>query len=49
MMGFRTEKQEMYTEKLNKTTLSPYDEKRFLLGEFGIDTRTYGHYLNALE
>lgn len=41
MMGFRTEKHEMYTEKLNKTTLSPYDDNRLLLGGWNRYTRLW--------
>ena len=40
---FRTEKHQIYTVKLNKTTLSAYDDKRYIL-EDGIHTLAYGHW-----
>ena len=36
MMGFRSDCHEIFTEKLTKTTLSPYDDKRYILED--------GHY-----
>jgi hypothetical protein len=43
MTLFRTDKHEIYTVKLNKTTLSAYDDKRFIL-EDGIQTLAHGHW-----
>ena len=37
MMGFRSNCHEIFTEKLTKTSLSPYDDKRYIL-EDGIKT-----------
>ena len=42
MTLFRTDRHEIYTVKLNKTTLSAYDDKRYILGD-GIHTLAYGH------
>lgn len=43
MMGFRSDCHEIFTEKLTKTTLSPYDDKRHIL-EDGVKTLAYGHF-----
>ena len=43
MMGFRSDCHEIVTEKLTKTSLSPYDDKRFIL-EDGVKTLAHGHY-----
>lgn len=43
--GFRSEKHEVYTIESNKTALSPFDNKRFILPD-GVTTRAYGHFLN---
>ena len=37
MMGFRSDCHEIFTEKLTKTTLSPYDDKKYIL-EDGVKT-----------
>lgn len=42
--GFRTEKHEVYSVETKKISLSPYDNKRFILD--GVTTRAYGHYSN---
>ena len=43
MMQIRSFNHQLYTVKLNKTSLSPYDDKRYIL-ENGCDTLAYGHY-----
>lgn len=43
MILFRTDRHEIYTVKLNKTTLSAYDDKRYIL-EDGIQTLAHGHW-----
>ncbi|KAK3083754.1 hypothetical protein FSP39_002625 [Pinctada imbricata] len=40
---FRTDKHQIHTVKINKTTLSAFDDKRYLLGD-GIHTLAYGHW-----
>ena len=47
MMGFRSHLHQVYTEKQLKKSLSPFDDKRFILKD-GFTTRAHGHYLNAL-
>lgn len=43
MILFHTDGHEIYTLKLNKTTLSAYDDKRYIL-EDGIQTLAHGHW-----
>ena len=43
MNQIRSENHQLYTVTLNKTSLSPYDDKRYIL-EDGITTLAYGHY-----
>ena len=43
MMQIRSFGHQLYTVKLNKTSLSPYDDKRYILDN-GCDTLAYGHY-----
>jgi hypothetical protein len=43
MTLFRSEKHEIYTVTLNKTTLSAFDDKRFILAD-GIHTLAHGHW-----
>ena len=39
----------LYTVKLSKTSLSPYDDKRYILKN-GINSLPYGHYkINAFK
>ncbi|KAK3105879.1 hypothetical protein FSP39_007710 [Pinctada imbricata] len=40
---FRTEKHQIHTVKINKTTLSTFDDKRYILAG-GIHTLAYGHW-----
>ena len=42
-IGFRSYKQQIYTQKVKKKSLSPFDNKRYLL-EGGISSLPYGHY-----
>ena len=44
MRMIRNERHQMYTVEVNKTSLSAYDDKRYIL-EDGIHTLAYGHYL----
>ena len=43
MNSIRSIKHQLYTVRQNKTTLSSYDDKRYML-EDGISTLPYGHY-----
>ena len=40
---FRTDRHDIFTIQLTKTTLSPYDDKRYILAD-GIHTLAYGHW-----
>ena len=43
MNQIRSNGHEIYSIKLNKIALSPYDDKRFIL-EDGVSTMAHGHY-----
>ena len=43
MLGFQSDCHQLYTEKLTKTSLSPYDDKRYILAD-GVSSYAYGHY-----
>lgn len=43
MTTFRTDKHQIHTVTMNKVSLSPFDDKRFIL-EDGISSLSYGHY-----
>lgn len=43
MLGFRSDRHQLYTEKMMKTSLSPYDDKRYLLPD-GVESYAYGHH-----
>ena len=43
MIQIRSKNHQLETVKLNKTSLSPYDDKRLFL-EDGFTTLAYGHY-----
>jgi hypothetical protein len=43
MHTIRSEAHELYTMTVNKVSLSPYDDKRYILAN-GFDTLAYGHY-----
>ena len=43
MNQIRSERHEIYSIKLNKIGLSPYDDKRYILND-GTNTLAYGHY-----
>ena len=43
MNQIRSESHEIYSIKLNKIGLSPYDDKRYILND-GMNTLAYGHY-----
>ena len=45
MRTIRSERHQLYSYELNKTSLSCFDDKRYILGD-GVETRAYGHYLN---
>lgn len=48
MMGFRSHLHQVYTEKQLKKSLSPFDDKRFIL-EDGYTARAHGHHLNGIS
>ena len=43
MNQIRSDKHEVYSVKLNKIGLSPYDDKRYILNN-GVRSLAYGHY-----
>ena len=47
MMGFRSHQHQLYTQKQTKKSLSPFDDKRYIL-EDGYTTRAHGHHLNNI-
>ena len=46
MNVIRSRNQNLYSQTIHKTSLSPYDDKRYVL-EDGVSTRAHGHYMNA--
>ena len=48
MNQIRSEGHKIYSIKLNKIGLSPYDDKRFILAD-GINTLAYGHYKTMIQ
>ena len=47
MMGFHSHQHQLFTEKQTKKSLSPFDDKRYIL-EDGYTTRAHGHHLNNI-
>ena len=47
MMGFRSHLHQVYTEKQTKKSLSPFDDKRYILSD-GYTTRAHGHHQNGI-
>ncbi|KAK3106373.1 hypothetical protein FSP39_018748 [Pinctada imbricata] len=43
MVSFRSYNHHIYTIKLNKTSLNPYDDKRYILRD-GVNTLAHGHW-----
>ena len=48
MMNFRSDCHQMFTIKQMKKSLSPFDDKRYILAD-GFTTRAHGHYLNGIS
>ena len=46
MNVIRSRNQKLYSQTICKRSLSPYDDKRYVL-EDGVSTRAHGHYMNA--
>ena len=46
MNVIRSRNQKLYSLIIHKTSLSPYDDKRYVL-EDGVSTRAHGRYMNA--
>ena len=42
MKGIKPFNNKMYTQKTNKTSLSAFDDKRYIIAD-GINTSPYGH------
>ena len=47
MMNFRSKQHQLFTVKQTKKSLSPFDDKRYIL-EDGYSTRAHGHYQNGI-
>ena len=47
MMGFRSQQHQLHTIKQVKKSLSPFDDKRYIL-EDGFTTRAHGHWRNGI-
>ena len=48
MNVIRSHLHEIYTEEVNKITLSAYDDKRYILDN-GISSYAYGHYMIPIK
>ena len=44
MQSIRPQLHQLNTLEISKTSLSPYDDKRYLLGDYGETSLPYGHY-----
>ena len=47
MLGFRSQQHQLFTIKQTKKSLSPLDDKRYILSD-GYTTRAYGHWRNEV-
>ena len=47
MVNFRSHQHQLHTIKQTKKSLSPFDDKRYIL-EDGFTTRAHGHYQNGI-
>lgn len=47
MMNFHSKQHQLHTIKQSKKSLSPFDDKRYIL-EDGFTTRAHGHYQNEI-
>ena len=45
MKIIKSENHEIYSQEINKKSLSCFDDKRYILSN-GIDSYAYGHYLS---
>ena len=49
MSSIRSNKHILMTKSYRKLCLSPFDDKRYYLGEYGVKSNAHGHYKNDIE
>ena len=47
MVNFRSQHHQVFTCKQTKKSLSPFDDKRYILND-GFTTRAHGHWRNGI-